>query len=101
MVKPLWVAGESKKRKQARRLRKKMARSNYRIRYDLAFDGGGSVFDEYYKTRTGALISSFFWRHVRSWGGSAYLYPHPMPVPVRHQKKTRRFPGLRLKGTVT
>lgn len=86
MTKALWRSGETKKERRERALQKKTDRSNYRVHYDVAYDGGGSEFDEYYKTKLGARISAFFHLHFRSWGGSAELYPHPMPVPVRHRR---------------
>ena len=86
MTKALWKSGETKRDKQERRLEKQKARANYRMHYDLAYDGGGSEFDEYYKTVLGARIAAFFHLHIRSWGGSAELYPHPMPIPVRHRR---------------
>lgn len=93
MSKPLWSSGDSKSRKQQRRLEKKMARANFRVHYDLAYDGGGSEFDEYYKTKWGAWISALIHIHVRSWGGTADLYPHPMPVPVRHRRPADQKKG--------
>ena len=86
----IWDNGDIRKEHiQENRLKRKMARSNFRMHYDLAFDGGGSAFDEYYRTMVGARISAFFWLHFRSWGGSSTLYPQPMPVPAyspRHMK---------------
>ena len=45
----------------------------WRVDYDLAYDGGGSRWHKYYRTRWGARIS--IWRNlnVSSWGGSAVL----------------------------
>jgi hypothetical protein len=82
----LWRSGWAKKQKRDRKRAKQKARANYRVHYNVAYDGGGSEFDEYYKTKLGARIATFFHLHVRSWGGSAELYPHPMPIPARHMK---------------
>jgi len=91
MSEVLWRSSDKKQARKDRRRQKKMARSHFRMNYDLAYDGGGSVFDEYYKTELGARISAFFHLHFRSWGGSAELYPHPAPEPIRHmRKKTKK-----------
>ena len=42
--------------------------------YDLAYDGGGSDFVEFYRTKTGALVARWLHMNLRSWGGSAKLY---------------------------
>jgi len=44
------------------------------MEYNLAYDGGGSRFDVYYRTAFGARWSAFWHLHFRSWGGSARLY---------------------------
>lgn len=77
MADPLWTSGKARKARKERKLAKKVSKANYRVRYDLAFDGGGSSFDEYYRTRWGARVAAFFWVHFRSWGGSADLYNYP------------------------
>lgn len=45
----------------------------WRVDYDLAYDGGGSRWSGYYRTRTGARLSVWWNLHMRSWGGSAKL----------------------------
>lgn len=45
----------------------------WRVDYSLAYDGGGSSFSQWYRTRRGARISAWWHMHVRSWGGSAKL----------------------------
>lgn len=90
MSNSLWRSSDKKQAKHDRWREKRMARANYRMEYDLAYDGGGSTFSEYYKTELGARVSAFFHLHFRSWGGSAELYPHPMPQPIRHMSKRRK-----------
>ena len=88
----LWSSSDKKEAKVKRRRERRMARANYRMEYDLAYDGGGSAFNEYYKTRWGARIAAFFHLHVLSWGGSAELFPYPSPVvAMRHVKKRKFF----------
>lgn len=87
----IWTnGGIHQKHVRDNRLKRKMARSNFRMHYDLAFDGGGSAFDEYYRTLVGARVSAFFWIHFCSWGGSAKLYPHPEPLPAYNPRHRRR-----------
>jgi hypothetical protein len=86
----LWRSSDKKQARHERRRLKKMARANYRVEYDLAYDGGGSAFEEYYKTALGARVAAFIHLHIRSWGGSAELYPHPTPIPVRHQSNGKK-----------
>lgn len=45
----------------------------WRVDYDLAYDGGGSQFSQYYRTKFGARFSIWRQMHVASWGGSAKL----------------------------
>lgn len=45
----------------------------WRVAYDLAYDGGGAYWNGYYRTRIGALISTWWNVHISSWGGSALL----------------------------
>ena len=90
----MWRSGDKKQARHDRWRHKKKARAHFRVLYDLAYDGGGSIFDEYYKTELGARVSAFFHLHFRSWGGSAELYPYPpkeLPKPVAHQKKRKMF----------
>lgn len=90
MSEALWRSSDKKNAKHKRRRARKKRVANYRVEYDLAYDGGGSAFEEYYRTKIGARISAFFHLHVRSWGGSADLYPFPMPTPIRHQGKKKK-----------
>lgn len=46
----------------------------YRVEYDLAYDGGGSEWIGYYRTRLVAAVAIRFNRHIASWGGTAVLY---------------------------
>jgi len=46
----------------------------WRVEYDLAYDGGGSSWTAYYRTRWGAKFSAWWNVHVSSWGGSAVLF---------------------------
>ena len=41
--------------------------------YDLAYDGGGSRWHKFYRTRWGAHIARWWNLHVASWGGTADL----------------------------
>ena len=45
----------------------------WHIHYDLSYDGGGSRWTGYYRTRTWAKVCAFVETHIRSWGGSAEL----------------------------
>lgn len=45
----------------------------WHVRYDLAYDGGGSRWDGYYRTLWGAKIAMIWNVRVASWGGSAIL----------------------------
>lgn len=69
----VWVAGQ-KRTARAELRETRRARRRYRMHYDLAYDGGGSEFDQFYRTRFGARWSAFWHLHLRSWGGSAQLY---------------------------
>lgn len=44
------------------------------VKFDLAYDGGGSRWTGYYRTRLGARISAWWHYHIASWGGSAVLF---------------------------
>lgn len=56
-------------------LRQKRDKSGRRwhVRYDLAYDGGGSRWVGYYRTQVGAKVAVWWNRNVASWGGSAQL----------------------------
>lgn len=58
-------------RKERRQARREMRR--WAVDYDLAYDGGGSTFTSYYRTRGGAKIAAFWNAHIASWGGTAVL----------------------------
>lgn len=45
----------------------------YRLDCDLAYDGGGSRWSSYHKTKIGAKISAWYHYHIASWGGSIDL----------------------------
>lgn len=45
----------------------------WHVRYDLAYDGGGSRWTGYYRTRIGARIAIAWNLYVASWGGRALL----------------------------
>jgi hypothetical protein len=49
----------------------------WRVDYDLAYEGGGTAFKQYYRTRQGAIFSAFFHKFVRSYGGTAILVHQP------------------------
>lgn len=49
----------------------------WRVDFDLAYDGGGSSWTQYYRTKIGARISMLWNCHVASWGGSAELKEVP------------------------
>ncbi len=46
----------------------------YRVRYDLAYEGGGSQWDGYYRSLVGASVAIFYNMNIASYGGSAKLY---------------------------
>lgn len=52
-----------------------MSRENRRwhVKYDLAYDGGGSEWTGRYSTKFIALIAIWLNKNVKSWGGSAKL----------------------------
>ena len=66
-----WPKPPSARRKARRR---RVEARRFRVHYDLAYDGGGSEWDGYYRTRAGAVLAIWWNRHVSSWGGSAELY---------------------------
>lgn len=45
----------------------------WRLDCDLAYDGGGTSWKGYYKTRTGARLAAWWHYHYASWGGSIVL----------------------------
>jgi hypothetical protein len=59
--------------RREKRLAKKKLRPWW-VQYCLAYDGGGSTWIGYYRTKTGAYISAFINVHIKSWGGTAYLF---------------------------
>ena len=61
-----------RERRKARRQAKQEARP-WAVRYDLAYDGGGSKWDGYYRTRFGAQLAAFWNVRIASWGGTAVL----------------------------
>lgn len=44
------------------------------VHYNLAYDGGGSEWTKYYKTRTRARIAAFWHRNIATWGGTTKLF---------------------------
>lgn len=56
------------------RRKRDKSRRRFRVRYDLAYDGGGCLWDGYYRSRVGAAIAIFWNMHVASYGGSADLF---------------------------
>lgn len=46
----------------------------WHVRYDLAYDGGGSQWVGYYRTFTGAKLAVWWNRNVASWGGTAAIF---------------------------
>ena len=55
------------------RRRSRAEKRRYRVDYDLAYDGGGSEWSGYYRTRAGAKVAAWWNVHVSSWGGTAVL----------------------------
>lgn len=45
----------------------------WRVDFDLAYDGGGAAWTQYYKTKIGACFSMVWHKYVASWGGKAEL----------------------------
>lgn len=78
---PVWESGKKTQDREERRFLKTTDRP-WRMHYDLAYDGGGSEFDQYYRTKFGAKFSAFFHLYFRSWGGSAELYENPPKNPL-------------------
>lgn len=67
----------------------------WRVDYDLAYDGGGTRFTLYYRTRFGARWAAFWHEHVRSWGGTVKLYDQHATCreperPLAHRARRRR-----------
>ena len=90
MSDPLWVSGSKRKERKARKLERKKARANFVVEYDLAYEGGGSRWDGYYKTIWGARLDAFWQSHFpNSYGGSAEIYPYPKPAPVVKPKRKK------------
>lgn len=44
------------------------------VRFDLAYDGGGDAWTQFYRTKLGARISILWNKHIASWGGTAVLF---------------------------
>jgi hypothetical protein len=49
----------------------------WRVDFDLAYDGGGSAWTQYYWTKFGARFSMFWHKQIASWSGSAELTEVP------------------------
>lgn len=62
-------------KREARRVRAQAVREKrpYRVDYDLAYDGGCSIWSGYYRTQVGARVAAWWNVHVSSWGGTAAL----------------------------
>ena len=45
----------------------------WRVEYDLAYDGGGSAWTAYYRTRLGAVLARWWHYYLASWGGTAVV----------------------------
>lgn len=56
--------------------------------YELAYDGGGSDWWQYYRTRHGALVSAWWNLYITSWGGSATLIEIDPFSPTNEEVKT-------------
>lgn len=50
-----------------------LSHRRYRVRYDLAYDGGGAAWIGYYRTLRGARVAVWWNRNVASWGGIAEI----------------------------
>lgn len=95
-MKPLWKSGEKQQSREERKLARQKRRAKFVVEYDLAYDGGGSRWNGYYRTYTGARAAALWNLHVSSWGGSAEVYPYPKPTPpptVGPPKKKGIFRG--------
>lgn len=80
-IKPLWKHNEKKADREFRKEEARKRRANFVVEYDLAYDGGGSRWNGYYKTYWGARAAAFWNVRFASWGGDAEIYPYPKPVP--------------------
>lgn len=56
-----------------RRYKKDKSHRRWRLDAELAYDGGGSQWSEYYRTKTTAKIAAFWHYHIASWGGNIQL----------------------------
>ena len=61
--------------KQERAARRQAKRETFpfAVDYDLAYDGGGAAFTQYYRTRLAARWCAFWNVRIASWGGTAEL----------------------------
>lgn len=45
------------------------------VNFFLAYDGGGSEWTQFYRTKFGARFSMFWNKNIASWGGTTNLFP--------------------------
>jgi len=45
----------------------------WRVEYNLTYDGGGSRWTGFYRTRTASRVAAWWNVHLSSWGGDATL----------------------------
>jgi hypothetical protein len=55
------------------RRRRDLTGRRWYVFYDLAYDGGGSKWVGYYKTKRGAKLAAWWNVNMSSWGGTAVL----------------------------
>lgn len=55
------------------KLFKEHTHRRWHVQYDLAYDGGGSKWTGYYRTKIVAYIAIYWNYYFASWGGSAVL----------------------------
>lgn len=54
--------------------RKEKVNYKHWVDYSLAYDGGGSKFTKYYRSRFNARVFAWWHVHIASWGGTAVLF---------------------------
>jgi hypothetical protein len=66
--------------RHVRRRELRNQRRPWRVRFDLAYEGGGSEWDGFYRTLFGARVSILWQRSaLKSYGGSAVLHRNNPP----------------------
>lgn len=68
-----WIYPSPRRVARLERRQSRAEKRRYRVDYALAYDGGGSGWSGYYRTRAGAKVASWWNVHVLSWGGTAVL----------------------------